>query len=624
MAEATALRNNALPYPIYGAPWTLVVPLLDADGDLVTGATTPDSEVSKNGDTFADCTNEMTEIATASGIYYLTLTGTEMTADIVAAQLKSATAGMKTTVAVLYPRKLVTVHSGTAADDGSGTSSIVLDSGASAVDDFYNGMVCIATIDSNVEVRVISDYTGSTKTATVVPDWNVAVDNTDTFVIKLPEGAQLNQANVTAWNSAAVASPHTAGYPAVTIKDGTGTGEIDTTSGGVLVAAIAANAITATAINADAITAAKIADGAIDAATFAAGAITATVIATGAIDADALAADAVAEIADGVWDEDATGHQTGGTFGQAIGDPGADTTTIYQSVVTDAAGTNVAADIIAVKAETAAILDDTDDIGVAGAGLTNINLPNQTMDIVGNITGNLSGSVGSVSGAVGSVTGNVGGNVTGSVGSVATGGIAAASFAAGAIDAAAIAANAIGASELAADAVAEIADAVWLEAIADHSGSAGSTAEALSDAGAAGTPPTVGEIADAVWDEATAGHTTSGTFGEQAKTDIDAIVTATGAAAIRTALGLASANLDTQIGDLPTNAELTTALGTADDAILTQVALVKTETDKIASIKTKTDSLTFTVAGHADINVQYVNDVQITGDGQTGTEWGPS
>jgi hypothetical protein len=68
------------------------------------------------------------------------------------------------------------------------------------------------------------------------------------------------------------------------------------------------------------------------------------------------------------------------------------------------------------------ILLDTAEIGAAGAGLTNINLPNQTMDIVGNITGNLSGSVGSVTGAVGSVTGavgsvtgNVGGNVAGSV-----------------------------------------------------------------------------------------------------------------------------------------------------------------------------------------------------------------
>lgn len=42
------------------------------------------------------------------------------------------------------------------------------------------------------------------------------------------------------------------------------------------------------------------------------------------------------------------------------------------------------------------ILVDTAEIGAAGAGLTAINLPNQTMDIIGNITGNLSGSVGSV------------------------------------------------------------------------------------------------------------------------------------------------------------------------------------------------------------------------------------
>jgi len=82
-------------------------------------------------------------------------------------------------------------------------------------------------------------------------------------------------------------------------------------------------------------------------------------LAANVITAASMAADASAEIADAVWDEDATGHQTGGTFGQAIGDPGADTTTIYQSVVTDAAGANVAADIIAMKTDTAAILVDT-------------------------------------------------------------------------------------------------------------------------------------------------------------------------------------------------------------------------------------------------------------------------
>lgn len=48
-----------------------------------------------------------------------------------------------------------------------------------------------------------------------------------------------------------------------------------------------------------------------------------------------------------------------------------------------------------------------------------VSLPSSaTINITGNITGNLTGSVGSVSGAVGSVTGNVGGNVSGSVGSI--------------------------------------------------------------------------------------------------------------------------------------------------------------------------------------------------------------
>ena len=112
------------------------------------------------------------------------------------------------------------------------------------------------------------------------------------------------------------------------------------------------------------------------------------------------AADFGVEIAGAVWNEDATGHQTQGTFGQAIGDPAADTNTIYKAVVTDAAGATVGVDVVAVKAETASIQADTNDlqtqIGTAGAGLTNINLPDQTMNITGDITGNLSGSVGSV------------------------------------------------------------------------------------------------------------------------------------------------------------------------------------------------------------------------------------
>lgn len=46
--------------------------------------------------------------------------------------------------------------------------------------------------------------------------------------------------------------------------------------------------------------------------------------------------------------------------------------------------------------------------------------------------------------------------------------------------------------------------------------------QAISESGGGG--PTAADIADAVWDESTTGHTTAGTFGEQVKTDIDAIL----------------------------------------------------------------------------------------------------
>lgn len=69
-----------------------------------------------------------------------------------------------------------------------------------------------------------------------------------------------------------------------------------------------------------------------------------------------------AVIADAVLDEDMTAHQTQGSLGQAIGDPVADANTIYKAVVTDAAGATVGVDVVAVKAETASIQSDTNDI----------------------------------------------------------------------------------------------------------------------------------------------------------------------------------------------------------------------------------------------------------------------
>lgn len=165
----------------------------------------------------------------------------------------------------------------------------------------------------------------------------------------------------------------------------------------------------------------------------AAGTITAAAIATGAIDADSLAADAGTEIAAAVWDRDATLSQTQGTFGQAVGDPVLDTSTIW-----GLANTNLDA---AVSSRMATYTQPT--------GFLAATFPAGTVASTTNIT------AGTITTATNLTTNN---DKTGY--SIGTGGIVAGSFAAGAIDAAAIAANAVGASEFGQDAAQEIADEI--------------------------------------------------------------------------------------------------------------------------------------------------------------------
>lgn len=86
-------------------------------------------------------------------------------------------------------------------------------------------------------------------------------------------------------------------------------------------------------------------------------------------------------------------------------------------------------------------------------------------------------------------------------------------------------------------------------------------------------------------------------------------------------LALTSSHTDT-LGDLA----LHVTAASADPTDLVRqvvVSLPGEDSANVTAIKEKTDSLTFTVAGQVDANIQYVNDVQVTGDGQTGTEWGP-
>jgi uncharacterized membrane protein (DUF2068 family) len=99
---------------------------------------------------------------------------------------------------------------------------------------------------------------------------------------------------------------------------------------------------------------------------------------------------------------------------------------------------------------------------------------------------------------------------------------------------------------------------------------------------------------------------------------VEAAITAAAptASSIRAAVGLASANLDTQIGDLPTNAELATSQAAADDATLAAIAA------RPSAAAIATAVLAAATANPIDANLQEINDVVLTGDGSS-IPWGP-
>jgi len=347
--------TDARPLPIKNTAYRVTFPILDADGDLASGATGLDSEVSKDGGTFADCTNEATEIATSSGMYYLDLTSSEMNADCVAVIVKTSLSGAKTTPIVLYPQETgdvkvdVQSYGGTAGTFASGRPEVntthlagsavdqsgglinanmkqisgdataadnletafddtpgpvpwvsILDQGVAqaatattlqlragatfANDEPLGAMIVITGGTTGVgQSKAIIDYDGATDTATVDP-WQTTPTGTITYKVyaALAAPATLPQVDVKQWNSVAVATPATAGYPVVTLKVGTGTGEVNLSTGRIP-------------------------------ATIAAGDI-----GNNAITAAVLASDAGTEIAGAVWNEPLSGHVTAGTAGQAI------------------------------------------------------------------------------------------------------------------------------------------------------------------------------------------------------------------------------------------------------------------------------------------------------------------
>ena len=313
---ANHISHAALPYPIYNARYTVLVPYLDADGDP-TDPTTPDTEVSQDAGAYADATEEVTTITGSNGTGYITLTAQETDCSAVAVAFKVAS-GPKATVMTLQPRRLPILESGTASAGAAG--SITLASGTYTDLNLTNCFVRTTGgtgggTTANQARRIIS-YNTSTRVATVAPDWETTPDNTTTYDILLPEGVLVSMLTAlpptTLGRTLDVSSGGEAGVDWANVGSPTTTVNLSgtTISTSQAVASVSGAVGSVTGNVGGNVTGSV--------GSVAAGGITASSIATDAIGSLELAADAVAEIADAVWDEARAGHVTAGTFGEYV------------------------------------------------------------------------------------------------------------------------------------------------------------------------------------------------------------------------------------------------------------------------------------------------------------------
>jgi hypothetical protein len=189
---ANHASHAALPYPIKGARFTVLVPLLDADGDP-TAQTTPDTEVSEDNAAATDAAEEVSATSGMDGMGMITLTGAETDCSCLAVNFKAAS-GPKATLMTLFPRVLAEVGTGTlsAGSAGGGTLGTLL---------AYDVTGCFikttggtgggGTGGANNQVRKIVTYNTSTGAFTVTPNWETTPSTDTTYAVLLPEGVTL-------------------------------------------------------------------------------------------------------------------------------------------------------------------------------------------------------------------------------------------------------------------------------------------------------------------------------------------------------------------------------------------------------------------------------------------------
>jgi hypothetical protein len=147
-----------------------------------------DTKISKDGGAFGNTTNGFAHLG--NGIYSLALTATEMDADIVVVTVVDQSGPKIWKDRLLQVETLRTVNGVLRQElaQAGGASTITLDTGASAVNDFYKGaLVAIVAGTGAGQCRAIRSYVGATQVATVGRAWATNPDATSLYVI-LPGG----------------------------------------------------------------------------------------------------------------------------------------------------------------------------------------------------------------------------------------------------------------------------------------------------------------------------------------------------------------------------------------------------------------------------------------------------
>lgn len=173
--------SDARLFPLRNTAFRVTFPIYDNTGALVSGAVGLDSEVSIDGGTFTDCTNEATEIAASSGMYYLDLTSGEMNGDTIAVLVKTSTTDAKTTALVFYPTStadaVLGVNVAAMASNTLTASALATD----AVTEIQSGLAtssALSTVDTAVDaIKAKTDNLPASPAAT--GDIPTTVENAD-------------------------------------------------------------------------------------------------------------------------------------------------------------------------------------------------------------------------------------------------------------------------------------------------------------------------------------------------------------------------------------------------------------------------------------------------------------